>query len=177
MGVGLKPDAVVMQACADAARSLAAAGAIVEPIAPFLTDAMLDGMCRFFEARSHNDFIAMSAERQAKVLPFIQHWCTWRAGGFSGAQLMHAYAQIQAMREAATRAMIGFDFLLMPTSPRLSYPATQESPGNDPQNALSHGRAAPGPRLGTDASGTAALARAARRRDRPMTTLCLRPRR
>ena len=36
-------------------------------------------MCRFFEARSYNDFMQLPAEQRAKVLPFIAEWCTWRA--------------------------------------------------------------------------------------------------
>jgi len=44
--------------CAPAARPLRGArrrGCAVESIRSFLTEECLDGVCRFFEARSHND--------------------------------------------------------------------------------------------------------------------------
>ena len=138
MGVGLPLDARVRDAAAAAAGALAAAGAIVEPVAPFLSAAMLDGMCTFFEARSFNDISAMSDEQRARVLPFVLRWCTWRAGGFSGRDVINAYGQVMAMRQAAVSAVAAFDFVVSPVSPVVSYPAAQASPGNDPTNALSH---------------------------------------
>jgi aspartyl-tRNA(Asn)/glutamyl-tRNA(Gln) amidotransferase subunit A len=138
MGVGLPLDPRVRQACADAAAALSGAGAVVEPIAPWLTAAMLDGFCAFFEARSHNDIVAMDPARRARVLPFIERWCTWRAGGFSGRDVIDAYGRLMAMRESAVRAVAAFDFVLSPVSPVVAYPAEQPSPGNDPTDALSH---------------------------------------
>jgi len=138
MGAGMRPHAAIVDAAQAAAAALAAQGAVVTPMAGFMTPAMLDGACRFLEARSYNDFNALSAERRAKVLPFVAEWCTWRAHKFSGAEVMAAYAQLMAMREAAVRAMQPLDFLILPTSPVLPYPAEWPAPGNDPHNALSH---------------------------------------
>jgi Asp-tRNA(Asn)/Glu-tRNA(Gln) amidotransferase A subunit family amidase len=138
MGVGLALDPRVRRACADAAAALADAGAVVEPVAPWLDAGMLDGICAFFEARSHGDIVTMDPERRARVLPFVERWCTWRAGGFSGRDVMSAYGRIMAMREAAVRAVGAFDFVISPVSPVVDYPATQPSPGNDPTDALSH---------------------------------------
>ena len=138
MGVGLPLDPRVGQACADAAAALAGAGAVVEPMAAWLSADLLDGFCAFFEARSHSDLVAMDPERRARVLPFIERWCTWRAGAFSGRDVMLAYGRIMAMREAAVRAVGAFDFVISPVSPVVDYPATQPSPGNDATDALSH---------------------------------------
>ncbi len=138
MAVGLPLDPEVraaVQACADA---LAAAGAHVEPMAPFMTAEMLDGWTRFFEARSHLDVAPMDEATRAKVLPFIVEWCTWRAARFSGADVMAGWAQIVAMREAAVRAVGRYDFVLSPTAPVVSYPADAHSPSEDPHDALSH---------------------------------------
>jgi aspartyl-tRNA(Asn)/glutamyl-tRNA(Gln) amidotransferase subunit A len=138
MGVGLKVTAEVRAAADGAATALAAAGCSVESIRSFLTDEMLDGICRFFEARSYNDLAQLPAARRDKVLPFIAEWCSWRAAGFSGRDVMQAYAQVMAMREAAVLAAQPYDFLLSPTSPILAYEAELPAPGNDPRDALPH---------------------------------------
>jgi aspartyl-tRNA(Asn)/glutamyl-tRNA(Gln) amidotransferase subunit A len=138
MGVGLAVDAQVRAAGEAAARALAKKGCLVETIPSFLSAEMLDGMCRFFEARSHHELMQMPEARRAKVLPFIAEWCTWRAARFSGRDVMQAYAQVMAMREAAVATSQGFDFLLSPTSPILAYEAELPAPGNDPHDALPH---------------------------------------
>jgi len=138
MGVGLAVHPEVRSAAEAAARSLAAAGCAVESIRSFLTEEMLDGMCRFFEARSYNDLMQLSPGKRAKVLPFIAQWCSARAAQFSGRDVMQAYTQVMAMREAAVAASAPYDFVLSPTSPILPYEAELAAPGNDPRDALPH---------------------------------------
>ncbi|HET7669435.1 MAG TPA: amidase [Burkholderiales bacterium] len=138
MGVGLAVDPEVRGAAEAAAKALAGAGCAVQPVRSFLSAEMLDGICRFFEARSHNDLMQLPAARREKVLPFIAEWCTWRAAGFSGRDVMQAYNQVMAMREAAVAATEPYDFLLSPTSPILPYEAEAAAPGNDARNALPH---------------------------------------
>jgi aspartyl-tRNA(Asn)/glutamyl-tRNA(Gln) amidotransferase subunit A len=138
MRCGLPVHPEVSAALGQAARALANAGAVVEPIESFMTPPMLDGICRFFEARSHLDLAAMDEARRAKVLPFVVEWATWRAAAFSGADLMAAYGQVMAMREAAVRAVGRHDFVLSPTSPVPAHGAEQHSPSDDPHDALSH---------------------------------------
>jgi aspartyl-tRNA(Asn)/glutamyl-tRNA(Gln) amidotransferase subunit A len=138
MGVGLPVHSEVRAAAEAAASALAGAGCIVEPIGSFLTGEMLDGMCRFFEARSYHDLMQLPAEKREQVLPFVAQWCSWRAQRFTGRDVMQAYASVMAMREAAVRASGAFDFVLSPTSPILPYEAELAAPGNDPRNALPH---------------------------------------
>jgi aspartyl-tRNA(Asn)/glutamyl-tRNA(Gln) amidotransferase subunit A len=138
MGVGLPVHPEVRAAADSAARALAGAGCTVESIRSFLTEEMLDGMCRFFEARSYNDLMQLPAARRARVLPFIAEWCSWRAQSFTGRDVMQAYARVMAMREAAVAATLPYDFILSPTSPILPYEAELPAPGNDPRNALPH---------------------------------------
>jgi aspartyl-tRNA(Asn)/glutamyl-tRNA(Gln) amidotransferase subunit A len=138
MRAGLPVHAEVRSAAEDAARTLEAAGCTVEEMASFLTPEMLDGMCRFFEARSWHDFVQLPAARQAKVLPFIAEWCTWRAREFSGRDVMQALGQVMAMREAAVAACQRFDFVVSPVSPILPYEAESAAPGDDPHDALPH---------------------------------------
>lgn len=135
-GLPVHPD--VGAALGQAARALENAGAVVEPMDSFMTPEMLDGICRFFEARSNLDLAAMDEARRAKVLPFIVEWATWRAAGFAGRDLMAAYGQVMAMREAAVRAVGRHDVVLSPTSPVPAHGAEQHSPSDDPHDALSH---------------------------------------
>ncbi|MBI1398264.1 MAG: amidase [Betaproteobacteria bacterium] len=138
MRVGLAVDPEVRAAAKATADALAKAGAVVEEIPSYLTPDMIEGMCRFFEVRLYNDFAALPRERQQKVLPFVAEWCTWRAGQATGSDVMAAYMQILAMREAAVAACEPYDFVISPTSPILPYEAELACPGNDPHDALPH---------------------------------------
>lgn len=138
MRCGLPVAPEVRAAAEGAAKALASAGAIVEELPSFLTAEMLDGMAKFFEARSYNDLMALPAAQREKVLPFIVEWCTWRAERFTGRDVMQAYGLVMAMREAAVAATAPFDFVLSPTSPILPYEAEAAAPGNDARNALPH---------------------------------------
>jgi aspartyl-tRNA(Asn)/glutamyl-tRNA(Gln) amidotransferase subunit A len=138
MNVGFKPHPEVAAAAAAAAKALEGAGAIVEEIPSFLTEALMDGMSRFFEARSYNDFCQLPPAKQAKVLPFIVEWSSWRAKDFTGRDVMAAYGAYVGLREAATKATQAFDFVISPTSPILPYEAELPAPGNDPRNAFPH---------------------------------------
>ncbi len=120
------------------ARALEQLGAKVEEIPSFLTGEMLDGVCRFFEARSYHDIAQLPADRRDRILPFINEWCTHRAQGFSGRDVMASVNALFAMREAAVRTTAQYDFVISPTSPILPYEAGLACPGNDPRNALPH---------------------------------------
>ncbi|MEW6688356.1 MAG: amidase [Pseudomonadota bacterium] len=138
MKAGLPVHPEVRAAAAAAAAALESAGARVEEMPSFLSAELLDGMAKFFEARSYSDFAQLPPARQAKVLPFIAEWCSWRAKDFSGRDVMAAYASYVALREATTRACLPYDFVLSPTSPILPYEAELACPGDDPRNALPH---------------------------------------
>ena len=138
MGVGLQVHLEVRAAAESAASALAGVGCEVEPMRSFLTAEMLDGTCRFFEARSHNDLLQLAAAKREKVLPFVAEWCSWRAERFSGRDVMQAYTLVMAMREAAVAASQRYDFILSPTSPILPYEAELAAPGSDPRHALPH---------------------------------------
>ena len=99
MRVGLAVHPAVCAAAQAAARSLERAGAVVEEMRSFLTPELLDGMCRFLEARSYNDLVELAPERRAKVLPFIVEWCSWRASRFTGRDVMAAFQSYVSLRE------------------------------------------------------------------------------
>ena len=138
MGVGLTVQPEVRSAAEAAATALAGAGCHVESIRSFLTEEMLDGMCRFFEARSYHDLMNLPAGKREKVLPFVAEWCSWRAARFSGRDVMQAYAHVVAMRDAAVAASQPYDFILSPASPIVAYEAALAAPGNDSHDALPH---------------------------------------
>jgi aspartyl-tRNA(Asn)/glutamyl-tRNA(Gln) amidotransferase subunit A len=138
MRAGLPVDPQVSAAAHAAAKALESAGAVVEEMKSYLTPELLDGMARFFEARSYSDFVQLPREKQAKVLPFIVEWCTWRAKDFSGRDVFAAYSSYVTLREVTVKACQPYDFVLSPTSPILPYEAELPCPGNDPRNALPH---------------------------------------
>jgi aspartyl-tRNA(Asn)/glutamyl-tRNA(Gln) amidotransferase subunit A len=136
-GCGVPPAAEARGAIEAAARDFALAGAIVEPLAPFLTQEMLDGLDRFWRMRSLIDMRALAPGKREKILPFIRAWAE-SASDFSGEQVFHGFSQIVAMRKAAVAATAPFDFVLSPTAPMTAYAAEWPSPSNDPLNPFPH---------------------------------------
>lgn len=137
-GAGLPLEAPIREAVLATARALESQGAIVTPMSPLLTPELLDGVCAFLEARSQRDVAAMSPSQRDRLLPYIVTWATWRAQHFSGSDVMGAWGQLMALREAAVRAVGTVDFVLAPTAPVLCYSAQAHSPTDDPRRALEH---------------------------------------
>jgi len=136
-GWGIPLEAETAAAVQAAARAFEAAGAIVEPMRPFTTREMADGINLFWRMRSWLDISALPAERQARVLPYIREWVAAGAG-FTGPQVFHGYTQMGVLRDAAVAACRPFDFVLSPVSPVPSFAAEWASPLNDPQRAMDH---------------------------------------
>ena len=136
-GWGLPADADTLAAVQAAGRAFEAAGAIVEPMGPFSTRAMVDGLDRFWRMRSYLDMSALPPERQARVLPYIRQWVATGAT-LTAAEVFHGHSQMAALREAAVAACQPFDFVLSPVNPVSSYPAEWASPLNDPERPFEH---------------------------------------
>jgi aspartyl-tRNA(Asn)/glutamyl-tRNA(Gln) amidotransferase subunit A len=136
-GCGASPSREVREAVEQAARDFEAAGARIEPLAPFLTQEMLDGLDHFWRTRSLIDLEALAPEKRAAVLPFIRAWAE-SADGFSGQHVVRGFNQIFAMRRAAIAATHRFDFVLTPTAPMTAFPAEWASPNRDPLNPFPH---------------------------------------
>ena len=137
IGAGLKVQPAVSAAVQKAAAAFEAAGATVEPVAPFITQEIHEGLDRFFQVRLLADVQLLSHERQAKVLPFISAWCR-RAERLTAIDVIRALGQVMLLREKAVAAIQGYDFLLSPTSPITAYGAEEPAPGSDPEHALEH---------------------------------------
>jgi len=136
-GCGAMPAPEVRAEIERAARDFEAAGAIVEPLAPFLTQAMLDGLDFFWRTRSRIDIKALTPEKREKVLPFIRAWAE-SAEGLSGEVVFNGFNQILEMHRSAVTATQPYDFVLSPTAPITAYPAELASPSNDPLNPFPH---------------------------------------
>lgn len=136
-GCGLPVEPEVRASIEAAARLFEQAGAIVEPMAPFLTPAMLSGMDHAWRLRSHLDLAALSAAKKATVLPYIRDWADSGAS-LSGAQAFAAFSQFHATRVATVKACAAYDYVLSPTSPMPAFAAELPSPTNDPLRPLEH---------------------------------------
>ena len=136
-GWGLPTDREIADAVRDAAAAFERAGAIVEPIAPFMTRAMADGMDDFWRTRAWLDIAALPDVRRARVLPFIVEWARGGAG-LSGERVFTGYSQMALMRDAAVRACEPFDAVLSPTAPIPAFAAQLASPTDDPARPFEH---------------------------------------
>lgn len=136
-GIGMPVEPQVRAAIEAAAKAFEAAGAIVEPMAPFLTREMLDGLDDFWRQRAWADIGALPPDRQAKVLPYI---FAWAEGGrnLSGLRVYRGMSQMIAMRDAALKASAPYDFVLSPVSPVASFAAELASPIHDPARPFEH---------------------------------------
>lgn len=136
-GWGLPLDAEIAAAVQAAARRFEGAGAIVEPLPPFTTREMADGIDLFWRLRSWLDISALPPQRRERVLPFIRDWAA--AGEHCTAvRAFHGYSQFAALRDAAVAACQPLDFVISPVAPVSASPAEWASPTQDPQRAMEH---------------------------------------
>ena len=136
-GCGLPVEPDVLAAVQRAAALFEQAGAVVQPMAPFFTREMLDGMDHFWRMRSHVDLNALPPGRKAKVLPYIQAWAD-SAAGMGGEAVFRAQHQFYLTRIATVKACAAFDYVISPTSPVPAFAAELPSPTNDPLRPLEH---------------------------------------
>ena len=136
-GCGVPPSAEVRAAVERAAHDFEKAGAHVEPLAPFLTQEMLEGLGRFWSTRQLIELEALTEARRASVTPFIREWAK-QADGLSGRDVFSGFSQIPAMAKAAVAATQSYDFVLSPTAPGTAFPAEWAMPSNDPADPFAH---------------------------------------
>jgi len=136
-GCGYRTAPTTRAAVERAARVLEEAGAIVGPLAPFLTQNMLDGLDRFWRMRALMDFRARPPERRKRILPFIRAWGE-SAADLSGEAVFHGFSQMLVMRKAAIAAIAPYDFIISPTAPITAFAAELASPSDDPLDPFPH---------------------------------------
>jgi aspartyl-tRNA(Asn)/glutamyl-tRNA(Gln) amidotransferase subunit A len=134
-GLGVEPE--IRAAVEHAARLFERAGAVVAPMRPFMTQAMLDGMDHFWRMRSYVDMKALPPQRKAKVLPYIREWAD-SAETMDGEAVFKAFSQFHTTRVLTVNACAAFDYVISPTSPVPAFAAELPSPTNDPLRPLEH---------------------------------------
>lgn len=136
-GCGLPVEPEVAASVENAAKLLADAGVHIEPVQPFMTQEMLDGLDRFWRTRFLDETRHLSPERYAKITPFIRAWIE-AAPAYDGMSVYTGFNQIIRMRELGMRAFQGFDFIISPTAPIPAYGAEQAMPTDDPKRPFEH---------------------------------------
>lgn len=136
-GWGTPAEAEVRDAVVAAARKFEAAGAIVEPVAPWCQRSMIEGVDRFWRMRSWIDISALPEQRRNKVLPFIRAWAEGGAH-LSGEEVFKGYSQMLNIRESTVAATQAFDYVLSPTSPMPAFAAELPCPTNDVSRPFDH---------------------------------------
>ena len=136
-GAGLATDPEVAASVLQAVELLAAAGAIVEEIAPPMTEKYLADLDLFLRVRSLADYEVLEPARQAMVLDFIRDWVLAGAG-VSGTEVLRCYQSIQDLRAATVTATAPYDLVLSPVSPVAAFPADWPMPTNDAATSLDH---------------------------------------
>ncbi len=115
-----------------AAMGFEAGGAIVEELAPFAEQELLDALDQFWRVRSWSDYSALPEEAQRRVLPYIAEWVHGGAG-VSGTRVMECYHEIARLQAHTVAATQPFDVVLSPVAPGPAFPAEQPMPDPDPR--------------------------------------------
>ena len=137
-GCGLPVDPEVARRGRGGRQRFEAAGARVEPIAPFMTRAMLDGMDHFWRMRSWLDISALREERRAKVLPFIVDWARARRDAQRRARVPRLQPDGRDARGRGRRLPAATTSCSRRPSPIAAFAAELPSPTDDPERPLEH---------------------------------------
>ena len=137
-GCGLPVDPQVHDAVISAARRLVDAGAAVEPLEPWMTPDLLQGLDDFWRTRSGLDVQALSPGQRDRILPIVREWAESGLGK-SGEEVYRSYAATVEIRRRTVAATAPFDLVLSPVSPNVSFPAEWAYPAdNDVTRAMQH---------------------------------------
>lgn len=136
-GCGATIDPEVLGAVRAVAGLFAEAGAVVEPVQPFVEQELLDDLDLFWRVRSWNDYNALPVEGKRKVLPYIVDWCHGGAD-LSGTKVLQCYQQIMQIRARTVAATGPYDLVLSPVAPVAAFPAEQPMPFLDPGRGMWH---------------------------------------
>lgn len=129
-GCGMPIDPQVIPPVIEAAKAFEAAGAIVEPLDPWMDNDMLHGLDLFWRIRAARDIEDLSPELRAKVLPIFLEWVA-PAQKVSALEGFRAYSRTMEIRTRTVAATKGFDFILSPTAANTSFPAEWGYANND----------------------------------------------
>ena len=137
IGAGLPVHPEVRDAVLAAAGVFESAGAIVEPIEPFLPQACLDDGELYMRVRAWEALRQLPQERFGLVLPFIAEWARYGAD-LPGVTVMRAANRLLEVAQRTVAATHAFDIVLSPVCPVPAVPAELPAPTNDVRHALEH---------------------------------------
>lgn len=137
-GTDVPVDPEVDSAVHDAGRALEAAGAIVEPIKPWLDGPALDAYYDLLRTRLRIELAGATDDDRAKAPTFLQNWVdtTGLATAEDMLKVLHALFQIRSATVAATAP---YDYVLTPTAPMAAIPAENYCASNKPVDGLADG--------------------------------------
>jgi aspartyl-tRNA(Asn)/glutamyl-tRNA(Gln) amidotransferase subunit A len=136
-GVGIAVEPEVKAAAEKTATWFADQGAIVAPVAPLMTREILEGIDRFFRARSWGDIEPLPASERAKIHPYTLKWAEGGAK-LSGVDAIRGFNQTMELRRLAALLFGTIDYLISPTAPIPAFAADHASPNNDPEHPFEH---------------------------------------
>jgi aspartyl-tRNA(Asn)/glutamyl-tRNA(Gln) amidotransferase subunit A len=136
-GCGLPPDPEVAAAIEHTAKLFADQGAVVEPVKPYLTAEMLNGLDLFWRTRFWSEISLLPRHRRNAMLPFIRAWAE-AAAGADGLSVYAGFNAIMRIRALGNQAMQGYDFWLTPTAPMPAFAAELPCPTNDVARPFEH---------------------------------------
>jgi aspartyl-tRNA(Asn)/glutamyl-tRNA(Gln) amidotransferase subunit A len=136
-GCGEPCDAEILAAVIRAAAVFEAAGAVVEPVEPFMSQDLLDDLDLFWRVRSWNDFRELAPEARPRVHPYIVQWCQGGAD-VPGTRVLQCYQQIMRIQAQTVAATVPYDLVLSPVAPVAAFPAEQPMPFMGDGKTMSH---------------------------------------
>jgi aspartyl-tRNA(Asn)/glutamyl-tRNA(Gln) amidotransferase subunit A len=136
-GCGGALDREVVRAVRTAAAVFEAAGAIVDPLEPFMSQDLLDALDLFWRVRSWNDYHSLTPERKLKGLPYITEWCHGVAD-VPVTKVLQCQQQIMRIQAQTVAATLPFDVVLSPVAPVAAFPAEQPMPFMEGGKTMAH---------------------------------------
>jgi aspartyl-tRNA(Asn)/glutamyl-tRNA(Gln) amidotransferase subunit A len=136
-GCGGPIDPAVDEAVRRVAGLFEDAGAVVEPLEPFMTQDLLDSLDLFWRVRSWNDYCTLPIDRKRQVLPYVADWCHGGAD-VSGTRVLDCYQQIMQIQARTVAATERFDLVLSPVTPVAAFAAEQPMPFMEPGRGMHH---------------------------------------
>jgi aspartyl-tRNA(Asn)/glutamyl-tRNA(Gln) amidotransferase subunit A len=136
-GVGQALEGDVRDVVVKAAKAFEAAGAIVAEVNGIMTRQILDGLDNFWRARLWDELSQLAPAERGKTLPYILKWA--EAGAkLSGVDVVRGFNATMAIRAAAAKLLIDFDYVISPVSPVVKFGAELAAPLNDPDRPFEH---------------------------------------
>ena len=133
-GCGLPVDPEILDAVQAAARLFEAAGAIVEPMKPWMTPAMLDGVDRRDPLGHRPGGAVRGTSRQD---PALHPRLGGKRRGQSGEAVFRSYYETVNVRARTVAACAPYD-VLSPVAPVVAYNAEWPSPTNEVATTMHH---------------------------------------